>query len=352
MTSKSNYFPLKKFALNYIKENDIKNQYLFCRDITEDSHKEFYVQPYEEIYRLLTNYKEAHLYECFDDTDPTKLFLDIDYKKSNSIKFSDILNEIITLIDTSLEYYGKFNEAKIILKSCSNEKHSAHIIYPNTIFESIKQIKQFVLNLKSPLVENNIIDISIYKTGCFRMYKSSKLKLGIPLIYYKSINYNYVNDKTLYYDTLVKNISHIKNTDYISIELPNQQINYNKYNNKFNNDNNINNNINNIINNEHDVKMLEQYVFLINEKYGDNYNGWIKIGMALFNCNQTEECFNLWCNWSKQFASFKDISDCRYRWTRFARSNLTIGTIKQCAKECNPEKYKIINNYNYDIYMF
>lgn len=352
MANRLNCFPLKQLALQYIENNNIKHQYLFSRDISEDGKQEFYVQSYEEIYNIVNNVKEAHLYEYFNDTDPARLFLDIDYKKDNKVKFSSILNEIIQLIDNTLEEHNRFNQAKIILKSCSNKKHSAHIIYPNVIFENIKQMKKFILDINSPLVENKIIDTAIYKTGCFRLYKSSKMKYKIPLIYYKSINYKFIDDKTIFYDTLVRNISHIPKKDYIKIKLEIPEKNTLKM-------VQYTNESHKIIDNDEiiDIDILADYVFIINEQYGEKYKDWIKVGMALYNCNQSEECFNLWCDWSKQFAGFSSVNDCKYKWGKFKRHQygFAIGTIKYYARKSNSKKYlKIEQKYrcDYNEYMF
>lgn len=350
-------FMLKCHAIDYIKNNNIKDKYLFYRDKdAKKGSKTFHVESYETIYDIINNTNKAYLYEHYNDTDPAKLFLDIDYKKNNKIKFSEVLNEIINLVDNALKHHKRLNEAKIILKSCSELKHSAHIIYPNVVFESIKQMKQFIIELKSPFVDNHIIDTAVYKTGCFRLYKSSKMNVGIPLTYSKGINYEFVDDKTLFYDTLVRNINY--DSKMIHINLPH----YGKQNNT---NNNINNTINNktiiptnYVDNSIDINLLRKYVFLINEKYGENFDGWIKVGMTLYNIGQSSDYFNIWHDWSKQFSSFSNKLDCMNRWNTFKKTNLTIGTIMMFAFECNNNKYKSINkkiykkNNNYDDYMF
>jgi phage/plasmid-associated DNA primase len=90
------------------------------------------------------------------------------------------------------------------------------------------------------------------------------------------------------------------------------------------------------------IELLE----IIQEK-NQNYNDWIRVGIALHTTNDNEEMREIWKEWSetnykfkpKQFDSLEE--EINYKWGSFKEEPkpLTIGTIKKMAKDLNIEKY-------------
>ena len=130
-----------------------------------------------------------------------KLHIDVDINKKDIDKnisrkknLNKYINDVIQLTNNCLDKeFNIQNPRIIILKSKYNKntgKLSAHIIYPDTIFENILDIKKFYLETKSPLIEAGILDINPYKTGCLRMLWCSKINKNNKLKFYKGINYN------------------------------------------------------------------------------------------------------------------------------------------------------------------
>ena len=69
---------------------------------------------------------------------------------------------------------------------------------------------------------------------------------------------------------------------------------------------------------------------------------WIgqKIGIIIHNCNGTEEGFNLWDEWSKQFTtSYGGRDICAREWNKFRLGPAGLGTLRKLAKESNPIEY-------------
>jgi hypothetical protein len=105
------YVALKKqVILDYIKNNNITNLYLFSEDkiIVKDNQeniiKQFYLLDYKTIY-LLSKKKIFHLYENYEANEKIKLFIDIDIKldDNNNIEnkddyFNGLKNIFITTI--------------------------------------------------------------------------------------------------------------------------------------------------------------------------------------------------------------------------------------------------------------
>jgi len=174
----------KQVILDYIKNNNITNLYLFSEDkiIVKDNQeniiKQFYLLDYKTIY-LLSKKKKFHLYENYEANEKVKLFIDIDIKlDNNNIEnkdeyFDEIIDKSIKLFIDELKKYDIKDPEIIILKSSSNNKLSSHIIFNDVIFEDIYHMKQFFGNLKSDLIENKIIDEN--KTGHLNPYMIIKL---------------------------------------------------------------------------------------------------------------------------------------------------------------------------------
>jgi hypothetical protein len=196
-------------------------------------------------------------------------------------------------------------------------------------------------SIKHELITNKIIDLSIYRTrGSLRMLWNSKYSDDMTILKLnKCVDYTFENDQKLFMDCLLLNIP--EKHCLVNIIIPKEQdIKFDK---KINNAN-IKHDIDlKFINKDNciSIDILKQYVDLFSDARRDNYDSWIKVGMAIFTCNPTEEGFKLWNEWSSKSSSYCSRI-CKYSWSKFRIYNYGLGSIRFWSKEDNPEKYKSI----------
>jgi len=338
--------PLKRDIIDYINDNKITNLYIFSEDKISIKYnkevivKQFYLIDYNSVY-LLSKQKKFHLYENYEENEKVKLFIDIDIKEfpddiNKDEYFDNIIDDSINLFIDKLKEKDIFNPEIIILKSSSENKLSSHVIFNNIIFEDIYHMKHFLSDLNdTELVKKDVIDMSVYKSGCFRLLWNSKLGKNVNLEYYKSINYKYTTDKQLFYDCLLRNIP--EKHELIEVDLPESKKIINKTkilkkNDLFTDKENTNK--------IYDVGLIKRYLNIINIKRADKYNKWLEIGFIIHNCNHTKDGFNLWNEWSKQSYKYSDEYELIYFWNKFKFSHKSIASLKFLAKEDNPTEYE------------
>ena len=340
-------FPVKDKALEFIEKNN--NLKLFSQDKTENNgSKQFIATTYDKIYMLSKN-KKSNLYENYENNDKVKLILDIDYKikKNKDTDYNDMIDDIlircIDLVNDKVAEHTDIVPKIIVLKSCREDKLSAHVIYQNIHFESIQQLKCFMMTLNSPLIESKIIDPNVYRVGCMRLLWNSKLGKSNILEYEDcdflgDSRYIYTDDYSLFMDSLITNIS--DDSELIKIDILNVQ--KKKKNTKanyiyLNNDPNIE---------KQDIETIKKYLDILDPKRADDYNDWIKVGMCIYNSNNSEDGFKLWDSWSKTYDNYCQNVN-RWKWNSFTnlrKTMLTIDTLKYYAKLDNPELFAKINH--------
>lgn len=91
---------------------------------------------------------------------------------------------------------------------------------------------------------------------------------------------------------------------------------------------------------------LNVYINLIDPKYFEDYNDWIRLGTAIKNAGGTVQMFD---EMSQKGKSYRDFNDCLTKWNSFKdsytgqRGPATIGTIKYYAKLSDPKAYNELN---------
>jgi hypothetical protein len=326
-------------------ELKINNLYIFCEDMNNNKDgknkiiKNYLALDYDAVYKLSSK-KIYHLYENYDIDEKVKLFIDIDIKEypddiNKDEYFDNIIDDSINLFIDKLKEKDIFNPQIIILKSSSENKLSSHVIFNDVIFEDIYHMKHFLSDLDSKLIKYDIIDMSVYRKGCFRLLWNSKLNKNINLEYYDGKNYTYTTDKQLFYDCLLRNIPQEYNL--IKVDLPESKkiIKRTKTLKKSElfTDKENNNKI-------YDVGLIKRYMNIIDIKRADKYNKWIEIGTIIHNCNHTKDGFNLWNEWSKQSYKYSDEYELIYFWNKFKFSHKSIASLKYIAKDDNPIEYE------------
>ena len=337
MQTHNKVFYQKSDAIVHLKNKP--NLHLFSEDKSVKQNKKFFTLEDDTIYNLSCQ-KKFCLYENFEENNKIKLSVDIDINKkyiTENVERLDLLNDIInqckTLITNKLINYGIKGPSIVVLSSNREDKLSAHMIFVDVVFSNIIAIKFFMAQLQSHLIDKGIIDFNIYRTGCLRLLWNSKFESNNNLEYYKSYNYDYIDDKKLFMDCLLTNIP--EKHQFVNFVTPkNVKIKKKKFPCA---PNKLNLNIKRKLNQP--IESLKKYLNLLNVKRADKYDTWIYIGMCFFNCNPTEKCFRLWDNWSK-LSSFYDSKDYNAtKWNTFKFSNLGFGTLKYFAKQDNPDLY-------------
>lgn len=69
----------------------------------------------------------------------------------------------------------------------------------------------------------------------------------------------------------------------------------------------------------------------IHPSFADDYNWWIKVGMALKSVNP--DLLPAWEDWSRQSPKYKP-GECQYKWNTFKKQGVSIGTLYYLASEC------------------
>jgi hypothetical protein len=325
----------KDKASDYLKTLD-DNYHLFSSDKNIGGAKYFHMCSYDTIYNRIIHHKVNNYYENYNNKQPIKFYLDIDCKIDDHPKYDiHIIDKVLNVFETLFNDFTYNKYPIIILSANTDVKFSYHLIFPTIIFESNTHIKNFIKNIKSDfikkLLDDHILDLSVYGNGCFRMFKNSKMSKKNTLVKRNLINYEYKTDKQLFMDSLLLNFdTDIKKINYIIQD-----------------DNNIPQNLKEDthievkqINNTLSVVSLDELskiLNLIDVKRSDNYEEWIKIGSALKNSNQNS--FNIWLEWSKKSQKFKSEYDCTYKWNSFNFKNIQVGTLKYYAKTDSPKQY-------------
>lgn len=336
-------FNKKVDALTFLKGKEKKHLYLFSEDISFKMQKTFFVAKHSSIFHL-ANKHDRFLYENFEKNEKIKLHLDIDIKMKDvpkkiapSIYLDQVINSTILLINKTLNL--NFTPQIILLTANREDKLSCHVIYKNVIFKDIYAIKYFMCRLHSKLL--SCIDQSIYRTGCFRMLWNSKKGKNNRLEFYKGINYEFTNDRHLFFDCLLR---HIKKSNYVvPFEAPNE-VTLHKWKIGKRNSVEIEPQLEKKLDKEVvPISVLKKYVDIIDDpEFIDNYSNWTNILMALKNSNNSVESFNLWEEMSKRGNKYDSHELCIYKWNSFKigkTKQLGIGTLKFLARKCNPQKY-------------
>ena len=365
-------FKTKKSALEYLTDNPNKTLKLFSEDVNEKNARNFFVIDHKSLYEIITTSKELlHIYEHYEYGENVKLHIDIDIKKDNFNKKKSeetmenflyrYIKQAIVLVNDSLRKRGKKNPEIIILTSSTEEKLSAHIIYNNIIFDDIRCLKFFMLDLRDEIINDGIMDMYIYKCGSFRILHCSKFGKTNKLVYDKSVNYKYSTDEQLFYDTFICNINSNETTYHVQYELPNidelkakvTQENQENQKPKKDKPKKVKTkkekseqekpleklNINFIDKKVIPLERLKKIVEHLHVDRSIKYNEWIRVGIMLFNCN--DKTFEIWNEFSMK-ATCYDYETCLYVWSKFWTGCLGYHGLKRILEIDNPQIFEEI----------
>ena len=178
---------------------------VFSCEIDSDGRRKYIcgdVESFWNSYKDCPHYQK-NFYEVITQDSPTKLFLDLEFKKEyNESKDGLIMTKkLMSILDDMINaLFGIKEPSKQvqILESSNNQKYSVHIIYNSTIFKNIEECRKFVKYIVNSLTDDQkslfkvkdndgtsklFIDTTIYnRNRNLRLWLSSKFGERRPLI--------------------------------------------------------------------------------------------------------------------------------------------------------------------------
>lgn len=298
---------------NYVKKNCIKTKE-FC---LVEKKTQYYVLSWD------LDFKEK-IDECYRENHEkiTKYIIE---------KINESIDEIIINADKDYVYaestkgLGKHIYYVFILTDIKLHQK----IY-SIVMKKIENEKKYNLNIMNDIIDNTVCgDVGIRLFGCineggyyYPVKEKSTYKISGNIE--KDFEYCLLNTEAIEYNCCLK----IQLEDEIKVNTE-KKIEKIKSSYKKSNNTEI-------------IELLE----IIQEK-NQNYNDWIRVGIALHTTNNNEEMRGIWKEWSetnykfkpKQFDSLEE--EINYKWESFKEEQypLTIGTLRKMAKDVNLEKY-------------
>lgn len=163
---------------------------LYSKDVTKNGAKNFFFALPIDVYNTITK-KTSNFYEDHTYCEKIRLHVDIDYVKNfdTNLERDNMAENIIVDVtnkinDKLLQEFKIFNTPIITMLSDTLKKLSVHIIYKDVLFHSMAEMKFFMQNIST------VIDMSIYKRGCFRMRGCPKFYKYNPLEDFITYNYD------------------------------------------------------------------------------------------------------------------------------------------------------------------
>lgn len=343
MAQQIKYYSKKVDALTQIK-NDT---FLFSEDIGKKGAKRFFIQKRATLWNIMQKKNNNHFYEHVENDTSVKLHFDIDIKidglADKNKKYLQIcIMQCIKRYNAILKNdFGIDTPKIIILDATIDTKLSSHIIYTNVHFNSLVELKQFFCLLQPNFRDDCNLDPAIYRVGCFRMFGNSKINKHNKLILSKSINYNVINDKQTFLDSLITNVLTDSHLIPIAPLVAQKKISFKPNKITVNNAEITINNVNICEHFDDVIKCID----LLSVKRSDHYYDWIKIGLCLFNIENSQRSFDLFNKFSMKSSKYINEQDCSNKWKSFINKNdckkTTIGTLKYMAKKDNPAEYQL-----------
>ena len=345
-------FYKKSDAIVYFTNNKQSNIKLFQNDINISGAKEFIITKPSVIFNYILQEEKSHYYEFWTDKCNLLFALDIDCI-SDTINIIKLINNVI---DGAKQYYNYtylINDIIVLQNDNfiqdieSPNKKSYHIIFRGLAFKTYIVCRDFYMRLCKDY-DMNHCDKAIYNMTCLRVAFCSKITKNAILKPIKII----INDTHTHYLEATNNtitdlknfwklslITYLQGHEYIidkCVVCLQQHV------------------IQNLGEFTQPQSYLENILFKLPEKYYNDYDTWIKIGMILYNTSITNDIdlFNIWNIWSSKSKKYKS-QEMISIWNSFnkpSKKKIGIGTLIKWAKDENIiEKtkniYNTVNNY-------
>ena len=273
-------FLRKKEAISYFsKRSNNKDTILLAKDTNETGSKKFVVTQKKKLYKSI-KYGDNNFYEFWTSDMEIKFSLDIDLENDIDNPKSIVLENANNVVKELRKFSTGYSLNNVIfLKSNPTEKkiNSYHIVFNKIKFKNHTYCNNFFAYLKTKYdmigCDESIYNMTVLRCCyCTKMSQNNALRpfkfKNIESIYEKKIS------KSYFYKTLVTNVQGCKvliNKKFIktkkSKSIPTKNSKDKSYD----------------IFNE---RKLELILKKLPDKYVDDYNYWIKIGMILHNIDE------------------------------------------------------------------
>lgn len=180
-------FARKATAIKHLAQGQI-----LCN---KDISKYFILSDYEQFQQLIETQHQPSYYEFLPEDAYVNLFLDIEIYKDKAPEHYELANELVQGIkDCIYETYDTQNLQCNCVVIESHEvgiKKSFHVIVRGKskcekeepyYFKGVKSLKPIINNMFRSLAASKIVDLSVYREGLFRTYKSTKSGENRPLV--------------------------------------------------------------------------------------------------------------------------------------------------------------------------
>jgi P4 family phage/plasmid primase-like protien len=183
----------KNLALNAKKKNEIM--------YAEDCKRFSICNDYHDFLLVIISKKHFQIPRMFEyifAKNPVNFFYDIEIKEAvNPVEFNDYINVINVILDKTRFFFSNLGLQvhDLVLEShttdnvaLENRKKSFHVIYRlqksnySISFKNVLVCKNLALFLFPKLTSSKIVDVSVYREGCFRTIHSTKINEFRPLI--------------------------------------------------------------------------------------------------------------------------------------------------------------------------
>ena len=275
---------------------------LFSSDLNTKGAKKFIITTYEHAFQIIK--ETGNLYEDHTHNNKIKLHIDIDFIKEFQSELErdqiadNIINSICIIVNNKLKKCFDIDNPRIVILISDNlSKLSLHIIYIDIVFSSIFDMKCFFTKT------SELIDMNIYRKGCFRMIYCNKFGKNNKLKFYCGINYTYPNNKyQVFLDSAICYIT----TDNI------YKYNENIITNPIQRYYNINNN-RNYYYKKYDLEKIEECLLKTNL---DNYNDWLIVSLCIkdlylgiYNEDDRKDLFYIYDNVCKKAKNYNYVNN-------------------------------------------
>jgi P4 family phage/plasmid primase-like protien len=198
---------------------------------------------YDELLQVIMSKTSPRIFEYVFANDPVNFFYDIEIKQSdNPIEYNDYTNVISNIFETTRSFFQNLNYQfkEIVLESHDNNmfKKSFHVIYrlsqhdSSVSFKNVSICKNLANQLFPNLTAKKIVDLSVYREGCFRTIYSTKINESRPFVRSKLGDQDYNDIETFIQYThprsiLLEDLGLFKKVDKKKVEK-NDDNNYSK----------------------------------------------------------------------------------------------------------------------------
>jgi hypothetical protein len=330
---------------------------------------------------IYTKKGTCHLNEMIREGAKCKMYFDIDMKDIHPLPKQSVkefnrnkkreFDKIIIELMNKINYYIKSKNTDIDLSIIVLTSHakseegyytklSAHIIYENVHVNNNDEMRHFVqqMKLKEDELElskdlSKSLDENVYtKNRLFRCMLNTKIDKNIKLVYtneYDDLtNYEYINDKKCFNDSLICNIDE-ENSYLFPVDNYVKKLKAKKQ--KIIKEKEIIDGKERIVERllyDYPIKTIQKYANIISAKMFDKYIDWFTIGSNIFNCNSTDEGLKLWIKLSKRSKKYSEYEveiSCKNKWQNFNYYDAvsSFHYIKKLAQIANPKGYNQIS---------